>query len=285
MAIYLRDGSLFEYNENQDRLLEKLYSHKLGRSFVQCLIHPFVSYMGGLYMNSALSAKRIKSFIQSNDIDMSQYLKEDYVSFNEFFIRKIKDGEREINQASNVLIAPCDSKLSCFKIDQNVRLKIKNTVYSLEDLLMSPTLASRYQNGYALIFRLTVDDYHRYHFFDDGTSEKEVHIPGYFHTVNPIANDYYPIYKTNSRTYTLLHTKHFDDVIMMEVGALMVGKITNHHKKEFSRGEEKGYFEFGGSTVVLFIKDIVDIDQDIINNSAEYNETKVLLGERIGILK
>ena len=65
----------------------------------------------------------------------------------------------------------------------------------------------------------------------------------------------------------------------------MVGKITNHHKKEFSRGEEKGYFEFGGSTVVLFIKDIVDIDQDIINNSAEYNETKVLLGERIGILK
>ena len=76
MAIYLRDGSLFEYNENQDRLLEKLYSHKLRRSFVQCLIHPFVSYMGGLYMNSALSAKRIKSFIQSNDIDMSQYLKE-----------------------------------------------------------------------------------------------------------------------------------------------------------------------------------------------------------------
>ena len=119
-----------------------------------------------------------------------------------------------------------------------------------------------------------------------GTADKEHFIQGIFHTVNPIASDYYPIYKTNSRAYTVLHTKHFGDVVQMEVGAMMVGKITNLHKQSFKRGEEKGYFEFGGSTVVLFIKkDVVEIDEDILNHSKNEDEVRVLMGERIGTLK
>ena len=105
-----------------------------------------------------------------------------------------------------------------------------------------------------------------------------------FHTVNPIANDYYPIYKQNARSYSLLHTDHFDDVVYMEVGAMMVGKICNHQINEFVRGQEKGYFEFGGSTiVVLFKKDVVKIDEDIIQNSSYHHETRVLMGEKIGV--
>ena len=151
---------------------------------------------------------------------------------------------------------------------------------------MSPALADEYRGGLCLVFRLTVDDYHHYHFIDDGTADKDHFIKGVFHTVNPIASDYYPIYKTNSRSYTVLHTKHFGDVVQMEVGAMMVGKITNLNKKTFKRGEEKGYFEFGGSTVILFIKkDIVDIDKDILNISKNEDEVRVLMGERIGILK
>ena len=184
----------------------------------------------------------------------------------------------------DLLIAPADSKLTYYPIHQDTCLTIKDTVYSLSDLLKNQSLAQEYDGGTCLIFRLTVDDYHRYCYIDDGTKEQDIYIPGIFHTVNPVANDYYPIYKQNSRSYSLLHTQHFGDVIYMEVGAMMVGKIVNHSKTSFQRGEEKGYFEFGGSTiVVLFKKDIVVIDEDIIKNSQNNDETRVLMGEKIGI--
>ena len=127
-------------------------------------------------------------------------------------------------------------------------------MYSLSDLLGNHELAQQYDGGTCLVFRLSVDDYHRYCFIDDGSKEEDVYIKGVFHTVNPIANDYYPIYKQNSRSYSLLHTLHFDDVIYMEVGAMMVGKIVNHSLDSFCRGDEKGYFEFGGSTIVVLLK-------------------------------
>ena len=110
-------------------------------------------------------------------------------------------------------------------------------------------------------------------------------IPGVLHTVNPLANDHYPIYKENSREYTVIHNDIFGDVLTMEVGALMVGKIHNHHEKaQVKRGQEKGYFLFGGSTVVMLLeKDRIRLDEDILRNSAEGIETIVKYGEKIGI--
>ena len=135
-----------------------------------------------------------------------------------------------------------------------------------------------------MIFRLTVDDYHRYCYVDNGTKEDNIFIPGVLHTVNPIANDHYPIYKENSREYTILHSEVFGDIVVMEVGALLVGKIVNHHgKARVTRGQEKGYFQFGGSTVVMLLKaDTVQVDEDIIENSRKGYETIVKMGEKIG---
>ena len=104
------------------------------------------------------------------------------------------------------------------------------------------------------------------------------------HTVNPIANDVYPIYKENAREYSLLHSDTFGDILMMEVGALLVGRIVNHHEKAtVVRGQEKGYFQFGGSTVVVLLKaGAAVIDEDILLNSREGVETVVRMGEKIG---
>ena len=110
-------------------------------------------------------------------------------------------------------------------------------------------------------------------------------VPGVFHTVNPAANDVYPIYKENAREYTLLKTKQFGTILMMEVGAMMVGKITNLHKNPATvkKGQEKGNFEFGGSTIILLIQPgKVRIDYDLIENTEEGYETIVKMGERIG---
>ncbi len=284
MKIYDRKGQEVIVDQSQNNLLKLLYSHVLGRCLLKVLTLPFITYLGGIYMNSFLSKHKIQPFIQKNQIDMSQYIVQDYHSYNDFFTRQIKRDYRPFSKDSHTLIAPADSKLTYYPIFQDTHLKIKDSLYSLEDLLQNQELAHSYQGGVCLIFRLTVDDYHRYCFIDNGTKEDDHYIPGIFHTVNPIANDYYPIYKQNARSYSLLHTENFDDVIYMEVGAMMVGKIVNHSKTSFQKGEEKGYFEFGGSTIVMLLKaNIIDIDEDIIKNSMTHDETRVLMGEKIGV--
>ena len=109
-------------------------------------------------------------------------------------------------------------------------------------------------------------------------------IPGVLHTVNPVANDICPIYKENTREYSLLKSEHFGTLLMMEVGALMVGKIENRPvMSHVRRGQEKGNFAFGGSTIIYMTqKDKVFPDMDILINSADGIETKVQIGSRIG---
>ncbi len=286
MKIYNRDGKELEFDQGQNRLLKKLYGNLLGRCILKVLTLPFITHIGGWYMNSSFSKGRILPFIKKNHICMDDYEDKQYKSYNDFFTRRIKEGKRCIDLDINHLISPADSKLSYYSINENTQLMIKDTIYSIKELLNDEELALQYQGGDCLVFRLTVDDYHRYCFIDSGTKEKDCYIQGIFHTVNPIANDYYPIYKQNSRSYSLLHTEHFGDVIYMEVGAMMVGKICNHSISSYQKGDEKGYFEFGGSTIVVLLKkDQVIIDQDIIENSKKYCETKVLMGEKIGVKK
>lgn len=286
MRVVNRQGQELKVNQSQNRLLKLLYSHFLGRCALKVLTLPFITHIGGLYMNSRLSKRQIQPFIQNYHIDMSQYEKQDYRCYNDFFTRQIKKEARPICHDHYALIAPADSKLTYYRIGEDTKLWIKDTMYSLSDLLGNHELAQQYDGGTCLVFRLSVDDYHRYCFIDDGSKEEDVYIKGVFHTVNPIANDYYPIYRQNSRSYSLLHTLHFDDVIYMEVGAMMVGKIVNHSLDSFCRGDEKGYFEFGGSTIVVLLKkDIVEIDEDIVSHSLQHDETRVLMGEKIGMKK
>ena len=172
------------------------------------------------------------------------------------------------------------------RITISTTFSIKNTEYTLRSLLRSPRLAKRFRGGYAYILRLTVEDYHRYLYSVSGKQSKNYHIDGTFHTVNPIANDYLPIYKENTREYTVIHSKEFGDVLQMEVGALLVGKISNHKQSTVvTRGEEKGFFEYGGSTIVVLTqKGRVTPRSDLLTNSKNGYETKVLQAHPLGIL-
>ena len=201
-----------------------------------------------------------------------------------FFTRRLRQGERPVDEREKVLVSPCDGKLSVYRIDKNSRFWIKDTEYTVEQLLRNKSLAERYLGGYALVFRLTVDDYHRYCYFDDGIKSENHRIDGVYHTVNPIANDHVKIYKENTREYTLMKTKHFGDALQMEVGALMVGKIVNHDGAgSMRRGIEKGYFQFGGSTIILLLeKDKVEIREELLERTKNQCETKIRQGEMIG---
>ena len=268
----------------QDRFLARLYGSVLGRLLLRPLVSPAVSRAAGCFLSSPLSRFLIAPFIKRNRIDMTQFEPGPYLSYNAFFSRKILPGMRDISPNPDALIAPCDSKLTALPITPQSVFTLKHTPYTVASLLKDSTLAQEFTGGYALIFRLTVDDYHRYCYIADGDKSENTRIDGVLHTVNPIANDYFPIYKENSREYSLLHTAFFGDVLMMEVGALLVGRIVNHHgEAEIRRGQEKGYFQFGGSTVVLMAeKGRVMIDEDILANSCNHFETIVRMGEKIG---
>lgn len=271
---------------NQDKLLSFLYTNIFGRMLLKPLIQPQVSKLAGRYLSSAHSKWLISKFIERNEINMDIYEECDYSSFNDFFTRKIKPDCRPVPEDLDVLISPCDCLATVYPIQENTTFSIKNTEYTLRSLLRSPHLAKRFRGGYAYVLRLTVEDYHRYLYSVSGKQSKNYHIDGTFHTVNPIANDYLPIYKENTREYTVIRSKEFGDVLQMEVGALLVGKISNHKQSTVvTRGEEKGFFEYGGSTIVVLTqKGRVTPRSDLLTNSKNGYETKVLQAHPLGIL-
>ena len=279
-----RNGEYMNAGESQEVVLSFLYKSVPGRMVLKVLTKPFVSKMVGCFMNSFLSTGLIKSFLKKTNIDLREYEKCRYRSYNEFFTRKIKKDKRVIDRDPKVFISPCDSKLSVYEISDENYFRIKGSVYTLKDLLDGDELYKEYEGGYCMIFRLTVDDYHRYCYIDNGTKGDNYFIPGELHTVNPIALEHCNIYKRNCREYTVLQTENFGKVIQVEVGAMMIGRIVNYHGKHaFKRGEEKGMFEFGGSTTVLLVKkNQIKVDADLLENSKENIETVVKLGERIG---
>ena len=282
-----RDGRLIEGADGQDRLLGALYGNALGRMLLKPLTAPWLSKAAGAFLSTGASCVFIRPFIKSNRIDMSQFEPVAYESYNDFFSRRIREGARTVDMDPRHLISPADSKLTVLPITETGRFTLKHTEYTVGSLLRDPALAAQYVGGWACIFRLTVDDYHRYCYAFDAEKGENIVIPGRLHTVNPIANDFFPIYKENAREYTILRTEQFGEVIAMEVGALLVGKIVNHHgAASVRRGQEKGYFQFGGSTVVLLLKkDTAVMDPDILENSQNGIETVVKFGEKIGIAR
>ena len=280
-----RDGTKIDGTTGQDHLLEVIYGHALTRMLLRPFLSPAVSDICGKFLSTRLSRRIIPSFVKKNHIDLSIYEKQEFDSYNAFFTRKIKAEQRPINDQKNVLISPSDGKVTVYPITQKGRFWIKHTQYTAAQLLKDERLAERYMGGWIYVIRLTVDDYHRYCYVADGRKSRQRKIRGVLHTVNPVANDYYPIYKMNSREYCLLKTKEFGTILLMEVGALMVGKINNHEEDsaQVKRGDEKGMFEFGGSTIVVMTEPgMTEPDKDIIQNTKVQAETLIKMGEPIG---
>ena len=269
---------------SQGKLLHLLYGNPVGRASLKLLTKPFVSYAVGLALDHPLSTVAIPPFVLKKHIRLEDFAEEKYRSFNAFFTRPIKPEARPIDRAPEALISPCDAKLTVVPVTENLRFTVKGAEYSTAAFLGCKKLAQRYAGGWCMIFRLTPDDYHRYCYPDACNVGKTRLIPGVLHTVNPVSAEHVKVYHRNTRTVTMLQTEHFGRVLQIEVGAMFVGKIVNHpHAKHVSRGIEKGYFEFGGSTIVLMLEQgRAEIDPQILRNSENGAETIVKYGSRIG---
>lgn len=284
MKSVLRDGTFVETYDGEKTAIEFLYGNPVGRRLLSFLVQPWVSNTAGFFLDSGVSRFLIGPFVRKNSLDLSDYPLRRYRSFNDFFTRRIVPEKRPIDMDEKHLISPCDGKLTVFPLKEDAVFTIKGCAYTLKTLLKSEELSDRYQGGWGILLRLTVDDYHRYIYPVSGAKSGNCRIPGVYHTVNPRAAQLCPIYQENTREYTVISSDVFGEVLMMEVGAMLVGRISNHHGAcSVERGQEKGNFEFGGSSIVLLMEPgRYRPDPDLIENSEKGFETVIRQGERIG---
>lgn len=268
-------------------LLYWLYNNPLGELSLQALVkRKIVTDIYGTYMHSSWSVHKIDPFIQKYNIDTSQFEMKHFASFNGFFIRKLKPGARKIDTAHQAVIAPVDGKCLVYPNLESTDFLVKGTRFQVQSFLLNDTLSKKYQNGSLLLFRLAPTDYHRYHFPLSGKLSPTHKISGYYYSVNPIAliEDSH-IFLENKRQYQIIHNPVFGDVIMAEIGATMVGSmVSTYQGKTALKGKEEGYFQFGGSTVILlFEKGKIHIDDDLVRNSESHLETSVKMGQEVGV--
>ena len=265
-------------------VLRFLYNTILGRILLLFITKATFSKIATKFLDSNISRILIKPFVKKYKIDTELYIDKKYKSFNDFFKRIKKEEYINIDTNPDSFISPCDCKLSVYKASENT-FKIKGVSYDLELLLKSKFLAQDYKDGYVVVCRLTPENYHRYCYIDNGYHDANKKIKGNLNTVRPIATTKKDVFITNARSYTVLDTSNFGQVIQIEVGALMVGKIKNNYTNHsFKKGEEKGFFEYGGSTIILLVKnDKVKIDNYLLNNTKNGYETIVSIGDKIGV--
>ena len=284
------DGELKTEVIYGERALRWVYGNPLGRMAQWLLIRRWiVSAYYGRKMDELKSCLRIKPFINKYCLDESEFVEcaSEYLSFNEFFYRKLKPESRPVDEAVNSIIFPADGRHMAFSnISSENNFFMKGQTFDLTEFLGDAELAKRYEGGSMLLSRLCPIDYHRFHFPCAGKAGTPRLINGWLYSVNPIALITRPtIFWENKRVVTSLESADFGEIQVVEVGATMVGSITQTYMpgEQVAKGEEKGYFAFGGSSVViLFKKGRMQFDPDLLENTANGFETYARFGERVG---
>lgn len=280
-----RTANLVVEKTPHEPVLRWLYTTVIGGIAVRAICsRRWFSRLYGWYLcGSSASRRRIAPFIADFDINMDAYEPEPYNSFNDFFVRRFRDGERSFGGPPTDLPAWAEGVcLAWLKVDEDQTIPVKGQYLTAAALLGDSTKAEPFRDGPVMIIRLRPPDYHRFHFVDDGPLVDHWTIRGSLHSVNPRALQQRPdILARNERHVTLQQTQHFGLIAYVEVGAMAVGKIVQS-SEETGRGAEKGWFEFGGSTVAIFgVKGAWVPDEDLLNTTREGLETFVELGSRI----
>ena len=272
-----------------EKFIDFLYKSRLGRVLSPVLTHPLASKMYGRRMSSEKSKAKIEDFISNFDIKADQFIKTTtdfpgWENFNQFFKRKYK--KNHINfELEATLPAFCEGRYLGWESERHLnKIDIKGYKLCVKDILGHRHFET-FSDGPVMVCRLAPVDYHRFHFPDDCEVIDHYQIRGSLHSVNPLALSFKKdILMVNERQVTILDTTNFGRLAMIEVGAVCVGKIRQSYVgKDQKRGSEKGYFEFGGSTVVLLgEKSKWSPSNIILTNTATGLESLARLGEAIG---
>ncbi|CAN6634700.1 phosphatidylserine decarboxylase proenzyme 2 [Trichomonascus vanleenenianus] len=284
MSVYVRLGI---------RLLYKgMRSSRMETRRVRAMLRTLSIKQGRKYDNPA-SVQSIRPFIKFHNLNMDEVLEaiENFKTFNEFFYRKLKPDARKCDAPHNpkIAVSAADCRTTMFKsVSKAQQIWIKGREFSIARLFGDayPDMVDKFEEGSLAIFRLAPQDYHRFHTPVDGVVGEPKTIQGEYYTVNPMAiRSALDVYGENVRVLVPMETEHFGTVMIVCVGAMMVGSTVITAKKgdRLNRMDELGYFQFGGSTlVILFEPGRIKFDEDLTENSDAAVETLVRVGMSIG---
>lgn len=283
-------GEVVQERIFSEHALRWFYEDPLGsRVFEVLLNRPGFCWLYGKIQDLPGSRRKIPEFVATHGIpvDEAEYPLSAYETFNDFFARRLKPQARPFALDPRVFACPADGKVLVFPaLEAGTRVPIKGASLTISALLESQAAAKPYVGGSALVIRLAPYDYHRFHFPDGGVPHAARPIKGRYHSVSPIALAKVPdLFCRNKREATEFISENFQRLCYVEVGALCVGTIVQRYLPgvRVSKGDEKGYFRFGGSTVVLlFEPGAIVFDDDLVRDSAAGMEVHVLAGSGIG---
>jgi len=271
-------------------MIELGYKNPIGRQVTGSKVfQKLTSKAVDFWMSSSFSKTKVKDFVNNYGIKMSDFKvpADGFKSFNDFFIRQLNEGVREFPPEN--MGAPAEGRLSVFSLkDLSTELYFKGVKQNIAQLLGGDEeLAKNFIGGWAFVFRLCPVDYHRFHFCATGPVNKASRVSGKLHSVNPVSLSFHPsAFVENERQVTIQDSHKFGKLAYVEVGALCVGKIVQTYSPavEAQVGDEKGYFEFGGSTQILLTTSTVEPSKDLQDNTRNGLETLVQLGNEIASL-
>ncbi len=270
--------------------LRFVYDRPAGKLALHALVkRKLFSDWYGRQMDAPKSAARIRPFIEKFGVDVGEFADpvESYGSFNDFFYRKLKPGARPIVADPASVALPADGRHFVIPdVSACQDFIIKGLRFNLAALLGDAALARRYEQGAVLISRLCPTDYHRFHFPCDGVPDQPKLIPGALYSVSPIAFLKRPsIFWENKRYLTRLQAGNLGQVLLLEVGATCVGTVvhTATPGEAVLKGDEKGYFRFGGSCfITLFEPGRIRFCEDLVTQSAQNREVYARMGDAAG---
>ena len=243
------------------------------------------SQLYGWLQSTRWSGRKVAPFIARYGIPMDQYEPGPFPTFNDFFIRKFRPGARPWVQESRSMPAFAEARYFAWEaIRDDQTFPVKGKDLSADALLGHSKWTAEFRGGPLLLARLCPVDYHRFHYPDDGKELDSFRLHGAYHSVNPMAlQAKSDVLCTNERHVTILETRNFGKLAYIEVGAMCVGRIVQSHEgSDFKRGEEKGYFLFGGSTVIVLGQaGKWKPEDDLLRQTAARRETLVQLGQAI----
>ena len=266
------------------------YENPLGRLSVEAVVKRMIfSHWYGWRMNLPKSRDRIQSFVESFGLDANEFEKtlDEFDHFNDFFARKLKPSARPIAPEADTVTFPADGRHLGFQDLSRVSgVFVKVQRFDLEALFHSQELAQRYQKGSAVLSRLCPTDYHRFHFSTDGVPAPSLRMPGPLYSVSPIALRQNLAYLwQNKRELTQIQSPGLGTVTIVEFGATNVGSIkqTYSPNRAVSKGDEKGFFSFGGSaTMTFFEPERVELSPDLVEHSRLQREVYARMGDVMG---
>ena len=280
LFFHLNQQKMQELEIPRDRTAHWLFASKMGRFTNRIISLPQFSQWIALYAKSSFSRTKISSFRREFQINDTDFVDSNYKTLNEYFIRSFKPGARVFASASDEFASPAEGYAIAATSEF---LPVKGITANASALL---SRQPQFLISCSCSIRLTPKEYHRFHFPMDGEIVDQYEVDGKLYSINPTTLAYEPnLFIRNKRLVLHLKFKSGNQCYLILIGATYIGSVISHKKKgdRFRKGDEAGFFEFGGSTAVILFDKNFSLNEQVLAHSSQSIESFIELGTALAI--